>query len=156
MSGTSEPMCLEAVPYRADLVDHLSVQHRTFYVQTRPCAAAGNVRQQWYRSGSQILNGVSNATQVDFCLSLFQDVAPGALEVWAGVQSQNRTAVVLFNRQPTAGNITVTWEQLGFGASQRIGIRDVVQHVNLGIFSGSFSSEVASHASKTLLLHPVQ
>lgn len=151
---TMDGMCLEAVPYRGDLSTHPSAAYRTFYVQTRPCVA-GRAAQQWYRSGSSIVSGVSNGTSANMCLSLFQDVAPGATEVWAGPLVGNAIAVLLFNRGETTSNITANWSAIGIrDNAQKMNVRDVVQHVSLGVASLQFTATVGPHASMSLQLSP--
>lgn len=152
-------MCLEAVPYRGDLAAHISAAYRHYFVQTRPCQPESNPAQQWTlvsnaNGGSVLQNGVGSRLGVSMCLSLFEDVAPGATEVWAGPLSQNATVVVLFNRGEGPANITATWPDIGFTNSQiTMFVRDLVLHEELGAFKGSFTAEVAAHASRTLKLY---
>jgi len=155
-------MCLEAVPYRGDLTMHPSAPYRNYYVQTRPCDS-NLASQRWVTVDStinstvSIQNGVSDQLGVTMCLSLFEDVAPGALEVWAGPLQDNTTAVVLLNRGETEANITASWSDvLGpYAAQETLLVRDVIAHAELGPFQSSFTALVAPHASRTLKVSKV-
>jgi hypothetical protein len=156
MSGTSTPMCLAALPYRQDLVGRGTAM---YYAATVPCD--GTAAQQWKLTntstsggGVVITSGVGSAT-APYCLSLFQDVAPGGQEVYAGPLANNAIAVVLFNRGLAGENITAQWTDIGIAsASTRMKVRDLVQRRDLGVFTGSFTAFVKSHASMTLKMSP--
>lgn len=144
-------MCLEAVPYRPDLVTHPSAAHRQYYVQTRPCNAALPSQQWEVQSSGQIRNKVGDALGSDMCLSLFEDVGPGAQEVWSGPLVGNRLAVFMFNRGDAAANITVEWPMVGLDAATNVLIRDAVAQQYIGVHTGSFTATINSHASRTLI-----
>jgi alpha-galactosidase len=67
------------------------------------------------------------------------------LQVWAGPLSGGAAAVVLFNRASAAGNITVTWQEIGFSATTSLKVRDLWGHKDLGSFTGSFTATVPTH-----------
>jgi alpha-galactosidase len=149
------PLCLEAVPYRADLTTHPSAALRNYYVQVRPCNASLSSQQWTPNSDGTIRNGVGAALGTNMCLGLFIDVSGGATEVWSGALEGGALAVVLFNRGESAANITATWADVGLTSTQSAGVRDVVNHRDLGTFTTSFTAmNVPSHASVSLKLTP--
>ena len=156
MTGSNGPMCITATPYRQDVANRGPAM---YYAETKPCT--GGSSQQWKLvntssggGGVQIVSSLGSS-QAPYCLSLFQDVAPGALEVYAGPLANGAIAVILFNRGTTAANITAQWADIGVASkTTSMNVRDLVQHKDLGAFTGSFTALVKSHASVTLKLTP--
>ncbi len=70
----------------------------------------------------------------------------GDLEVWSRVLSDGGRAVVLFNRGEKAKEISFRWDEIGYPKKLKANVRDLWKHKNLGIFVGTFSSEVGSHS----------
>jgi hypothetical protein len=156
MAGGGQAMCLTAVPYRQDLVGRGT---EMYFAATLPCD--GSAVQKWRvtstADGNSVITnlGVGSSTSAPYCLGLFQDVAPGAQEVYAGPLANNAIAVVLFNRGLSAANITASWADIGAAsASATYTVRDLVRKADIGTFSGSFTATVDSHASRTLKLTP--
>ncbi len=81
-------------------------------------------------------------------------VLPG--EVWyRPLFPKGQLAVLLFNPdETTSQSIGVTWESLGFSASDVASVRDVWAHVDLGLFTGSFTPQsfIPPHGSVMLVL----
>jgi alpha-galactosidase len=78
------------------------------------------------------------------------------LEVWAGPLAEGHVAVVLFNRSPTAGNITAIWKDVGIDSdTTAMLVKDLWAHKLLGIQSGSITAMVDSHDVVALRLKPV-
>ena len=77
-----------------------------------------------------------------------------SLEVWAGELSQQRMAVVLFNRSEMPSSITVHWKDVGwpFDIAQ---VRDVWKHADLGEHRSSFSALVDPHDVVALTLSTI-
>ena len=65
----------------------------------------------------------------------------GALEVWSKQLSDGGRAVVLFNRDTKAQEITATWEQLGYPSHLSAEVRNLWQKKDLGNFTGRFSAQ---------------
>ncbi|KAL5231800.1 hypothetical protein ABZP36_030576 [Zizania latifolia] len=75
------------------------------------------------------------------------------LEVWAGPLSNNRKAVVLWNRQSYQATITAHWSNLGLAASIAVTVRDLWAHSSLAA-QGQISALVAPHDCKMYVLTP--
>lgn len=154
---TGSPLCLEAVPYRADLTTHPSAALRNYYVQIRPCNTSLPA-QRWTPNVTDgtLRNGVGADLGVAMCLGLFEDVVGGATEVWSGPLEGGALAVVLFNRGDTAASITASWANIGLSTTTSANVRDVVEHRELGTFSGSYTAVgVPPHASVSLKVTPL-
>ncbi|KAI3436067.1 hypothetical protein D9Q98_002125 [Chlorella vulgaris] len=85
----------------------------------------------------------------------------GTRKIFATALAGGSRGVVLWNLQTTQSqyplsNITVFWEQIGLGGSQRATVRDVFSERDLGVFSGSFSAAVAFHDVAVLRVTPVE
>lgn len=78
----------------------------------------------------------------------------GDLEVWSKVLLDGSRAVVLFNRGTAPGEITVTWEDLGYPAHLGARVRDLWQRKDLGEHTGKFSSTVAPHSVVMMTVKP--
>jgi alpha-galactosidase len=136
--------CLTAVPYRSTVVGRGTPR---YYVQTQECLSPLPNEQSWTWGPG---NTLQSSVGTNYCLSVLQDVPPGALEVWAGPLAKEAFAVVLFNRGLTMSNITVNWSDIGAQPTHLYKVRDLVKHVDLGLFTLSFTAMVAPHASMTL------
>lgn len=69
----------------------------------------------------------------------------GDLEVWARPLSDGSRAVILFNRGAAEVEISVSWTQIAYPEHLTASVRDLWAHKEIGKFTGSFSSKVASH-----------
>jgi alpha-galactosidase len=151
--GGGSRMCLQALPYRENVVGGSGM----YFAATKPCDSTLHA-QQWKlvnaSNGGVLIVSAVGTVQEPYCLSLFQDVAPGAVEVYAGPLVNGSIAVVLFNRGLATANITAQWADIGAPAGQAMSVRDLVRRQTIGTFSGSFTGSVASHASMTLKLTP--
>jgi alpha-galactosidase len=78
----------------------------------------------------------------------------GSLEVWSKQLSDGSRAVVLFNRDTSAHEITATWEELGYPNHLSAEVRDLWQKKDLGKFTGKFSAQVASHGVVMVRVKP--
>jgi alpha-galactosidase len=88
----------------------------------------------------------------DFCLDL---TTMGLLEVWAGPLVGGKIAVALFNRSPGDDSITAQWADIGASSpAASYAVRDVWAGKDVGTFSGSYTSQVASHTMALLVLTP--
>lgn len=83
-------------------------------------------------------------------------------QVWAKKLSGNRLAVVLFNRggpisehsiSYTPETIVISWKELHLAPGQRVLVRDLWQHRDLGVFADEFISPkpIEQHAVQMLL-----
>jgi hypothetical protein len=81
-------------------------------------------------------------------------VQKGQLEVWVRELSGNTIAVALFNRSPEAASITANWSDIGLTAGETVVVRDLWARSDLGSFTGSFTSVVASHGTMLVKLTP--
>jgi len=111
-------------------------------VETWTCNGGPN--QKWTFQSDGTLKSGEN-----LCLDV-----QGDLEVWAGPLSGGAVAVVLFNRSPSANNITANWSDIGIPASTSADVRDLWAKKDLGSFKGSFSSQVASHGVVMIKITP--
>ncbi|KAF8398642.1 hypothetical protein HHK36_014497 [Tetracentron sinense] len=78
----------------------------------------------------------------------------GDLEVWAGPLSDNRVAVVLWNRGSSQVQITAYWSDIGLNSSALVDARDLWAHSTQSSVQGQLSAEVPSHACKMYVLTP--
>jgi hypothetical protein len=133
------------------------------------CTDSARVRQLWYASRSeQLLSSWAGPGTNDLprCLATMPNHNPPQppvpppvvdprlpLQVWAGLLSHNRTAVVLSNASPNASTITADWEIIGLKAGTKVSIRDAILHTENGTSTGpSLSAVVGSHDVVVLLL----
>jgi alpha-galactosidase len=72
----------------------------------------------------------------------------GALEVWVKNCADGAKAVALFNRTGAAANMSVTQTDLGWGTSTQTYVRDLWTHESATPFSGTFTKNVATHATE--------
>jgi len=111
-------------------------------VETWTCNGGPN--QVWTFQSDGTLKSGENS-----CLDIVGD-----LEVWAGPLSGGNFAAVLFNRSPAMTNITAHWTDIGLAATRPAMVRDLWVRKDLGVYTGSFSSEVASHGVVMIKLTP--
>jgi alpha-galactosidase len=90
-------------------------------------------------------------TSGGFCMDM---QTMGWLETWAGPLSNDRFAVVLFNRSPADEAMTLDWSDLGVASGNQYAVRDIWQASNVGTFSGSYTTTVPSHGVAFLILTP--
>jgi hypothetical protein len=111
-------------------------------VETWTCNGGPN--QQWTFGSDGTLKSGENT-----CLDIVGD-----LEVWAGPLSGGNFAAILFNRSPGMTNVTANWSDIGLSSTTRAMVRDLWLHKDLGVYSGSFSSQVPSHGVIMIKLTP--
>ncbi|KAF7820279.1 alpha-galactosidase-like [Senna tora] len=75
------------------------------------------------------------------------------LEVWAGPLSDNRVAVVLWNRSSSKATVTASWSDIGLEQGKVVDARDLWEHSTKSA-SGQISAEIDSHACKMYVLTP--
>ncbi|XP_054820284.1 alpha-galactosidase-like isoform X2 [Prosopis cineraria] len=76
------------------------------------------------------------------------------LEVWAGPLSENRVAVVLWNRSSSKATVTASWSDLGLEQEKVVDARDLWEHSTQPSVSGHISADLDSHACKMYVLTP--
>jgi len=76
------------------------------------------------------------------------------LQVWAGAISNNKCAVVLFNRSTKEAEITANWEKIGLAAGTSATVRDLWEHKDVGSFTGSYKAGVPAHGVVMLTVTP--
>jgi alpha-galactosidase len=74
-------------------------------------------------------------------------------DVWAKQLSGGGWAVVLMNQDTVSHTVTATWSMFGQGG-QSFTVRDVINHVNLGVMSTGYSATVATHDVAMIVLTP--
>ncbi|CAN6282633.1 unnamed protein product [Urochloa humidicola] len=75
------------------------------------------------------------------------------LEVWAGPLSNNRKAVVLWNRQGYQATITAQWSSIGLASSTAVTARDLWAHSSFTA-QGQLLASVPPHDCKMYVLTP--
>ncbi|XP_058779359.1 alpha-galactosidase-like [Vicia villosa] len=78
----------------------------------------------------------------------------GDLEVWAGPLSDNKLAVILWNRSSSKATVTASWSDLGLKPGTSVDARDLWLHSTQSSVSGNISAELDSHACKMYILTP--
>ncbi|KAI8537584.1 hypothetical protein RHMOL_Rhmol09G0035400 [Rhododendron molle] len=79
----------------------------------------------------------------------------GDLEVWAGPLSNNRVAVVLWNRGGSEAAITAYWSDIGLKPTTIVNARDLWAHsTQRRVSGGKLSANVNSHDCKMYVLTP--
>ncbi|KAL2938978.1 Alpha-galactosidase [Bienertia sinuspersici] len=73
-------------------------------------------------------------------------------EVWAGILSGQRMAVILWNRGSSPSNITATWADLDLQPTAVVDARDLWMHSTDKGLRSQLSAEVNSHAVKMYVL----
>ena len=67
-------------------------------------------------------------------------------QIFARPLSGGRTAVLLFNRGPSARKMSVSWKQLGFDPAHRIRVFDVIAQTPVaGTITGAYTAVVSTH-----------
>jgi alpha-galactosidase len=82
-----------------------------------------------------------------------QQVEGGNAQVWVAPQPNDSYAVGLFNLGPDAAPVTATWSDVGIRGSADV--RDVWANTDLGSFTDSFGTTVASHGATLLRITPI-
>ncbi|XP_007036954.2 PREDICTED: alpha-galactosidase [Theobroma cacao] len=78
----------------------------------------------------------------------------GHLEVWAGPLSDNKVAVVLWNRGSRKANVTALWSDIGLQPTVAVKARDLWTHSTEYSLKGQISAQLESHACKMYVLTP--
>ena len=78
----------------------------------------------------------------------------GDLEVWSKPMQDGSRAVVLFNRGTKGGEISASWEDLGYPAHLSARVRDLWQAKDLGERKGMFSATVTPHSIVMVTVKP--
>ncbi|XP_034697569.1 alpha-galactosidase-like [Vitis riparia] len=78
----------------------------------------------------------------------------GNLEVWAGPLSDNKVAVVLWNRGSSQANMTAHWSDIGLSPSAVVDARDLWADSTQSSVQGQLWAQVDSHACKMYILTP--
>ncbi|KAL9324293.1 hypothetical protein ACSQ67_009150 [Phaseolus vulgaris] len=74
------------------------------------------------------------------------------LEVWAGPLSNNRLAVILWNRSSSKAKVTASWSDIGLKPGTLVDARDLWKHSTQSSVSGEISAELDSHACNMYVL----
>lgn len=67
------------------------------------------------------------------------------LEIWSRPLADGARAVALFNRGLQAARVTARWPDIGVTGRQPV--RDLWQHRDLGMFTGTFAADVPAHGA---------
>ncbi|KAH1043241.1 hypothetical protein GLYMA_09G160400v4 [Glycine max] len=76
------------------------------------------------------------------------------LEVWAGPLSNNKVAVILWNRSSSKAKVTASWSDIGLKPGTSVEARDLWAHSTQSSVSGEISAELDSHACKMYVVTP--
>ncbi|XP_050375367.1 alpha-galactosidase-like [Argentina anserina] len=76
------------------------------------------------------------------------------LQVWAGPLSDNRVALVLWNRGPSKTTVTAHWSDIGLEPTTVVKARDLWEHSVESPVSEKLSADLESHACKMYVLTP--
>ncbi|KAL6194604.1 hypothetical protein ACLB2K_035686 [Fragaria x ananassa] len=77
------------------------------------------------------------------------------LQVWAGPLSDNRVALVLWNRSPSKATVTAHWSDIGLKPATVVEARDLWEHSTGPSVSEKLSADLESHACKMVALRSV-
>ncbi len=113
-------------------------------VETFNCNGGSNQKWVYDSSAHTIKNGQK-------CLSASSGI--DALEVWAGILSDNSYAVMLLNRGDTKSEMIARWSEIGLPTGEAV-VRDLWARKDLGTFTDSFSATVDPHSSYLLKITP--
>jgi alpha-galactosidase len=69
----------------------------------------------------------------------------GPQEVWMKPLADGSRAVILFNRGTEAGDVSVSWEDIGLAPGGKVLVRDLWKQTEAGSFAGRFEAKVAPH-----------
>ncbi|KAG5004442.1 hypothetical protein GLYMA_10G174500v4 [Glycine max] len=76
------------------------------------------------------------------------------LEVWAGPLSDNKVAVILWNRSSSNATVTASWSNIGLKPGTMVDAKDLWANSTQSSVSGEISAELDSHACKMYVLTP--
>ncbi|KAK7291256.1 hypothetical protein RIF29_06248 [Crotalaria pallida] len=76
------------------------------------------------------------------------------LEVWAGPLSDNKVAVILWNRSSSTATITASWSDIGLESGTSVDARDLWAHSTQSSVTEEISAQLDSHACKMYVLTP--
>ncbi|RHN52890.1 Alpha-galactosidase [Medicago truncatula] len=76
------------------------------------------------------------------------------LEVWAGPLTNNKVAVILWNRSSSNATVTASWLDIGLKSETIVDARDLWEHSTKSLVLGKISVELDSHACKMYVLTP--
>ncbi|WCJ29153.1 Alpha-galactosidase [Euphorbia peplus] len=76
----------------------------------------------------------------------------GDSEVWAGLLSHRKIAIVLWNKGSSKATVTAYWSDIGLNSTTTVHVRDLWAHSNEGSVKGKISADLDSHACKMLVL----
>ncbi|XP_019458338.1 PREDICTED: alpha-galactosidase-like isoform X1 [Lupinus angustifolius] len=74
------------------------------------------------------------------------------LEVWAGPLSDNKVAVVIWNRNSYTATVTASFSDIGLESGTSVDARDLWDHSTQSSVSGEISAQLDSHACKMYVL----
>jgi alpha-galactosidase len=77
-------------------------------------------------------------------------VADDQKEIWVKPLSDGSKAVVLFNKQDKAAQLSINFSDIN--TPKKAKVRDLWEHANKGIFTGTYSAQVAPHGVVMLKL----
>ncbi|PNY08426.1 alpha-galactosidase 2 [Trifolium pratense] len=69
------------------------------------------------------------------------------IAVWAGPLSNNKVAVILWNRSSSNATVIASWSDIGLKPGTIVDARDLWEHSTQQLVSGEISAELDSHAS---------
>ncbi|KAG5007399.1 hypothetical protein JHK85_025941 [Glycine max] len=76
------------------------------------------------------------------------------IAVWAGPLSNNKVAVILWNRSSSKAKVTASWSDIGLKPGTSVEARDLWAHSTQSSVSGEISAELDSHACKMYVVTP--
>ena len=130
-------------------ISGMCLEHSKGAMSARVAPCNGGVNQMWKYSRET----------GQFSSHLGECLAPvpnkSTAEVWAGKLEGGSWAVVLFNRARQDTNITAAWTDMGIPEGKAL-VRDLWLHKDLGVYDGSFTSEVKQHSSVMVKITPLR
>ncbi len=78
----------------------------------------------------------------------------GSLEVWSKQMADGSRAVALLNRGSSEAEIKLDWTDIGYPDSLKASLRDLWEHKDLGMKTGSYSAAVPTHGVALLTVKP--
>jgi alpha-galactosidase len=123
-----------------------------------PLIAGNDVRAMSPEVGSILANGEIIAVDQDAAGvpgTIVDDTGAGQ-QVWMKQLADGGRAVVLLNRGEQPATITAMWEKLGLPPEAAVSVRDLWEHRDLGVFTGSFSAPTPPHGATVVRLSPAQ
>ncbi|KAF1886405.1 hypothetical protein Lal_00045637 [Lupinus albus] len=76
------------------------------------------------------------------------------IAVWAGPLSDNKVAVVIWNRNSSTAIVTASFSDIGLESGTSFDARDLWEHSTQSSVSGEISAQLDSHACKMYVLTP--